>query len=187
MKASLFVLSGGTFVLTFVPTDPPPFSPASHPRLLSLKILFSFFFNFQHVRPASHTRHLNCQWLHHDNPYLRLGPFKFEVHHTNPQVAELHDFISENMTDKVKDEARGKMKATPYVVGDKEEAYSKLRTSKVMYMNEKRVTLMMNVSNRIEKATRYRLTHEQYASENFQVMNYGIGGTINGHLDSSGM
>ncbi len=105
----------------------------------------------------------------------------------NPQVAELHDFLSDNMTERIKAEARGKMKATPYTVGDKGvKSYSKLRTSKVMYMNEKRVMLMMNVSRRIELATRYRLTHEQYASENYQVMNYGIGGTINGHLDASG-
>ena len=33
---------------------------------------------------------------------------------------------------------------------------------------------------------RYRLFHEKYASENFQMMNYGIGGKISGHSDSQG-
>ena len=78
------------------------------------------------------------------------------------------------------------MKSTPYVMGEKENSYSKLRTSKVMYMNEKLVPMAMTLSKKITLATRYHMKKEKYASENFQVMNYGIGGRISGHLDSTG-
>ena len=45
--------------------------------------------------------------------------------------------------------ARGNMKSTPYLVDQKdlnEESFSKLRTSKVMYMNEKLVPYAMDLS-----------------------------------------
>ena len=78
------------------------------------------------------------------------------------------------------------IKSTPYVMGEKENSYSKLRTSKVMYMNERLVPMAMTLSKKITLATRYHMKKEKYASENFQVMNYGIGGRISGHLDSTG-
>ena len=55
-----------------------------------------------------------------------------------------------------------------------------------MYMNEKLVPEAMVLSKKIELATRFRLYHEKYASENFQIMNYGIGGKISGHVDTGG-
>lgn len=42
------------------------------------------------------------------------------------------------------------------------------------------------VSDRIEAAMRFKLYSDQFASENYQTMNYGIGGTISGHVDSMG-
>ena len=78
------------------------------------------------------------------------------------------------------------MRATPYVTGKTENSYSKLRTSKVMYMNELLVPIAMTLSKKVTLVTKYRMKEETYASENFQVMNYGIGGRISGHLDSVG-
>ena len=78
------------------------------------------------------------------------------------------------------------MKSTPYTIGTKDNSYSKLRTSKVMYMNEKLVPEAMTISKKITLATKYDMKEDKYASENFQVMNYGIGGRISGHLDSNG-
>ena len=67
-----------------------------------------------------------------------------------------------------------------------EESYSKLRTSKVMYMNELLVPEAMRLSKKVEQVTRFKLKDDKYGSENFQVMNYGIGGRISTHLDSVG-
>ena len=83
----------------------------------------------------------------------------------------------------------GNMETTPYLVGGKvlkKSSFTKLRTSKVMYMNELLVPEAMALSKKVSQITRYRLKEETYASENFQIMNYGIGGRISTHLDSSG-
>ena len=53
-------------------------------------------------------------------------------------------------------------------------------------MNENLMKEAMKVSKNIEWATKFKLSKDQYASENFQVMNYGIGGKISSHVDSQG-
>ena len=113
--------------------------------------------------------------------------------------------------------ASNSMKSTPYaqVYGISDNGYSKGRTSKVMYMNEKLLPQAMVLSKNIQLATRYviqfidlcdlleehysihkviayflvyryQLFSDKYASENFQIMNYGPGGKISGHADSTG-
>ena len=98
---------------------------------------------------------------------------------------------SKSELQKIKKLARdsGNMETTPYLVGGKvlkKSSFTKLRTSKVMYMNELLVPEAMALSKKVSQITRYRLKEETYASENFQIMNYGIGGRISTHLDSSG-
>ena len=51
-------------------------------------------------------------------------------------------------------------------------------------MNEVLVPEVMGLSRKISQITRCRLNEEKYASENFQIMNYGIGGKISAHVDS---
>ena len=137
-------------------------------------------------RPAKLEKNLKCLWLNQNNPYLMLGPFKFEFMHKNPEIAVIHDFASSKEAKLIRDGAKGHMKSTPYTIGKNDQSYSKLRTSKVMYMNEKLVPMAMTLSKKISYATRYLMKEDIYASENFQVMNYGIGGRISGHLDSNG-
>ena len=117
---------------------------------------------------------------------MKLAPLKFEQKHSDPEIALIHDFASAEEIERVKNLARGKMHSTPYVVGKSTVKYSKLRTSKVMYQNERLVGDIMPISNRIEWLTQLKLKHEQFASENFQLMNYGIGGKISPHVDAMG-
>ena len=131
------------------------------------------FLQFQ--RPHELEKDLKCVLLHHNNPYLKLSPFKYEIHHQNPEIGVVHDFASAEELKVIKENARGHMKSTPYVTGDTENAYSKARTSKVTYMNEKIVKFIQPLSKRIGQVTKFKLKQEKYASENFQVMNYGIG------------
>ena len=72
------------------------------------------------------------------------------------------------------------MKSTPFRDGksSQEKSYSKLRTSKVMYINEKLVPFMRPISRRITLATKFKMKEDPHASENFQIMNYGMGGRI---------
>ena len=108
--------------------------------------------------------------MHHGNPHHRLGPFKYELLHLDPEIGLYHQLISVQESENVKDLARGKMRSTPYIVDSKNEPFSKSRTSKVMYMNEKLVKEAMAMSNKVEWATRFRLKDEKYGSENYQVI-----------------
>merc|ERR1712226_190712 len=44
----------------------------------------------------------------------------------------------------------------------------------------------MDISKRIGLVTGLGLYHEQFASENYHILNYGIGGKISGHVDNKG-
>ena len=134
-----------------------------------------YFYFFQYQNDPILEKDLKCIFLNHENPYLKLGPFKFEPKLQNPEIAIIHDMIGPEEMKRVKNLAKGKMKSTPYTVGGSETAFSKGRTSKVMYMNEKLVPEAMAMSKKIEWATRFKLKNEKFASENFQIMNYGIG------------
>ena len=130
---------------------------------------------------------MNCIWLHHNDPYLKLGPFKFEIKHQEPEIGLIHEFASLNETKSIQDRARGQTKSTPYGTYDGSSDFSKQRTSKVMYMNDKLEKDAMVLSKKIELATHFRLYQEDYASENYQVMNYGIAGKISPHIDYPGI
>ena len=142
--------------------------------------------SLQFERPLNIIKHLKCWLIDHDNRFLKMGPFKFEILHTDPEVGYIHDLVSAKQADKVIKLAKGKTKSTPYNARRKQKSFSKLRTSKVMYMNDLLVPEVTEISKNVEWATRLQLKSEQYASENFQVMNYGIGGKISGHVDSVG-
>ena len=130
---------------------------------------------------------MNCIWLHHNDPYLKLGPFRFEIKHQEPEIGLIHEFASLNETKSIQYRARGQTKSTPYGTYDGSSDFSKQRTSKVMYMNEKLEKEAMVLSKKIELATHFRLYQEDYASENYQVMNYGIAGKISPHIDYPGI
>ena len=53
-------------------------------------------------------------------------------------------------------------------------------------MSEHKEDIARRLSNRVQLATRFNVHKKFLDSENYQVMNYGIGGTITGHLDSVG-
>ena len=53
-------------------------------------------------------------------------------------------------------------------------------------MNEQKEDVARRMSDKIQMAMRFNLYRDYMDSENFQVMNYGIGGTISGHVDSPG-
>ena len=139
-------------------------------------------------RPMTLDKDLFCYLVHHENPYLKLGPFKFEKLQNQPEIGYIHEFTSDQELSQIKKSASGHMKSTPFRDGtsNKERSYSKLRTSKVMYINEKFVPFMQPISKRITLATKFKMKEDKHATENFQIMNYGMGGRIEAHLDTLG-
>ena len=87
---------------------------------------------------------------------------------------------------KIQDISKTNMKTTPYQENGKDSSFSKARTSKVKYLNEFKCKEALMLSKRLELVTRLNSYKELFASENYQVMNYGIGGKISQHFDSRG-
>ena len=54
-------------------------------------------------------------------------------------------------------------------------------------MSERKESIAKRLSDKVQLATRFNIYRNYFDSENYQVMNYGIGGAINGHLDSTGL
>ena len=144
--------------------------------------------NFQEYKFNSYRdKGLKCFWLHHNDPYLKIGPFKYEPKHKHPEIGIIHEFASFSETKAIQDKARGHTKSTPYSTYKGSSGFSKQRTSKVMYMNENLEKEAMVLSKKVELALKYKLYENKFASENYQIMNYGIGGKITLHTDSPGI
>ena len=127
----------------------------------------------QFVRPAYLDKNLKCVFLHHEKPFLKIGPFKYEFLNKEPSVGFVHDLISKRRVENLKDYARPTMKTTPYstVHDDKASysAYSRWRTSKIRYVNENLNENAKSISRNIELVTQCILAKNKYDSENFQV------------------
>ena len=66
------------------------------------------------MRPPELDKNLKCSWLDHENPFLKFGPFKFELLHENFEIGLLHDLITKEESINIQKLAKGKMKTTPY-------------------------------------------------------------------------
>ena len=54
-------------------------------------------------------------------------------------------------------------------------------------MSEIKEDIAKKLSDKVQLAMRFNIYKNILDSENYQVMNYGIGGAIAGHLDSTGI
>ena len=130
---------------------------------------FSFFY-FQYTRPSKMDLDLCCQFLHQNNPYLKLGPMKFEMLNSEPEIDLLHDFISDKEIHNLKAAVKDKLVTTPYLIGEIEKKFSKLRVSKIKYINELQDENALKISQKIEMATKFVLFQTLFDSENYQVI-----------------
>ena len=102
-------------------------------------------------------------------------------------VAQIHALLTEKEMKNVREKTMGNMKATPYGTESKTNDFSYKRTSKIKYISERNDIWAEKVSTRLELATGYKVydTKYRYTAENYQIMNYGYGGTISLHKDAS--
>ena len=68
------------------------------------------------VRPPSANIKLKCIFLHYDNPYLKLLPFKYEPLSENPHVGMFRDFYSHKEIDHLVDDSKEKLHSTVFYV-----------------------------------------------------------------------
>ena len=138
----------------------------------------------------SEARNINvtCEHLHFHDPFTRLGPFKFETSNNEGNfVAQVHDLMSETELEEMKSKAKGRMKATPYTIGEFTEEVSYKRSSKIVYVTERNDDLAARLTRRLERALAMTIYSPdyRYCAENYQLMNYGFGGLISLHLDGT--
>ena len=122
------------------------------------------------------------------NPYLRIGPFLLENKNTEGNyVAQIHNIVSPIEMETIKEKTQARLKTTPYGVDGKNLDFSYGRTSKIHYLSERKDNLTQRLTKRLELAMAYNiyLANRPYTSENYQIMNYGIGGKISLHLDTN--
>ena len=132
-------------------------------------------------KTMSHT--LNCINLHQRNPFMRLGPFKYEPLSQDPHVGMFRDFMSPSECDQVKNRGRGRLKSTPFQEGGRTKFYTTQRVSKRIHITEDQFDLARTTSQRISLATRWVVDQEKGASDEYNVINYGLGGQIEVHVD----
>jgi hypothetical protein len=46
------------------------------------------------IRPAELDKDLRCFFVDHNDPYLKIGPFKYELKHANPEIGLFHDLVT---------------------------------------------------------------------------------------------
>ena len=78
--------------------------------------MFQFF---QYKRPSYLEIGLQCMWLDHNDPYLKVGPFKCEEKLKFPEMLIIHNFASKKDAKNVIAESRGKLSVTPLYSGGK--------------------------------------------------------------------
>ena len=137
-------------------------------------------------RPAKITKDLKCDFLQYSDPFLKLGPLKYEIHNSEPFIGTFHDLFTKSEAAEIINYSKGNLKPTPYNVAGELVKYSARRTSKLLYMSESSHSLVPKITRRIELATQFHLNTVHLDSENYQIMNYGLGGAIDVHRDSDG-
>ena len=138
-------------------------------------------------RPPEKDINVKCDLLDYNDPYIRLCPFKLESHNTDGNyVGVIHDLMSSQEIEAMKNKAKGNMKATPYSIGNIQEEFSYKRSSKIKYVSERNDDLALKITRRMEHALKFNIFSPNYRfnAENYQLMNYGFGGLISLHFDA---
>lgn len=136
--------------------------------------------DYNQMRPmvASEFR---CHYLTENHPFLKLAPIKIEVIIVeNPYLVIFHDIVSDNEIETLKNLAKpGLERASVYDPIKKVSVTTPHRTSKFAWFNDNDDELFPILTQRLEDMTGLTMS----TSEEFQIMNYGIGGHYSTHKD----
>ena len=126
---------------------------------------------------------MKCSLIHYHNPYIKLGPFKYELLSHDPHVGMFRDFFSHQECDEVVRRSRDKIKSSPYQARGGTRYLNTQRVSKRLHISEDQLKLSKLSSERISLATNWIVHQEKHASDEYNVINYGICGQIEVHVD----
>ena len=156
-----------------------------------------------------------CRLLHHQNPYLKLGPFKEEMHSDIPYSVVFHDILTDTEIDFLKEESTPKLSRTrvlktranniaeiksgarPRIISKTVQAWLPEVDWPVIksfddfqYVGKKFVKMnypiLWKLNKKISLATQL-VTDSQTSSTKMQVTNYGLAGLCEPHMDPFGV
>ncbi|XP_078577783.1 prolyl 4-hydroxylase subunit alpha-3-like isoform X1 [Branchiostoma floridae x Branchiostoma japonicum] len=124
---------------------------------------------------------LTCRHVR-TSPYTYLSPVKMEVlHEGSPLVVLYHDVITDKEVQKIRDMALARMERSPVVADDGGNMFSKTRVSETGWLFDTEHTVIAKLSRRVEYITGLDVNWPY--GEAFQVLNYGLGGFYEPHVD----
>ena len=106
-----------------------------------------------------------CDLLHYQNNYLRLGPFKYELLSSEPHVGMFRDFYSPEECQTVRKRAEGNIKSTPFTAEGRTKYFTTQRVSKRLHITEDQLGVAAQSSRRISLATNWIVDQVNHSSK----------------------
>lgn len=144
------------------------------------------------LRPPEKSINLKCIFLHHSQPNHKLGPFKYEPLNDNPHIGMFRDFYSTKECDsmiKYNAEKQENLESPKWRSIDQEgnsitNYFIDHRISKRHHIEDVDHIVAGKASKRISHATQWMVHQNKgVSSEHYHLINYGIGGNIDVHVD----
>ena len=144
------------------------------------------------LRPKIKDCHLKCVFLHHGQSYLLLGPFNYEPLHDSPHIGLFREFYSRKESDNLitfSTKRQDQLKSPEWKTSDQQgniitKYFISHRISKRYHIEEGDYASAASSSKRIGQATQWVVNQRPgVSSEQYNMINYGIGGHIDVHVD----
>ena len=104
----------------------------SRNRLETFDVYIKVIQGHRTLRPPEKDITTKCEHLHFNDAFLRLLPFRMETANDEGNyIGVVRGLMSEQEVERMKEKAKGNMKATPYQVGNQDHEFSYKRSSKV--------------------------------------------------------
>lgn len=127
---------------------------------------------------------LRCYLRHNNHPLLYLSPIKLEIMNVNPQIAIIHNLMSEKEADSIRELAAPLLtRARVQTDNGTADMVSKTRTSQTAWFSPDTHPIVSKMNRRIEAATGLSADMTDSHCELMQVANYGMGGHYTPHYD----
>lgn len=125
---------------------------------------------------------LYCVYNHVTSPFLQLAPIKTEILSIDPFVVLLHDMISQKESTLIRTSSKEHMlpsATTDPDASDDETQVDTYRTSKSVWYSSDFNDTTKKITERLGDATGLDMNSTEF----YQVINYGLGGFFETHLD----
>ena len=123
--------------------------------------------------------------LHHNNPYLRLSPFKLSIASDKPFIGRITSFLSQEETQALKQKGGRCLKPRIYNFQEGKQDLHHFTAKEICYVSHKRHTIVNNLRKRFQLFMNLNFKDQFLEHENFQIVNYGLGGSLKMHQDHS--